>query len=544
MIIPQAAMTNDAPSQAVPRFNPWLFVPLLYFMQAIPVTIVQEVAAIFYKDLGIDNEPIVRWTSLISLPWSLQLMLGPLVDLNATKRRWILGGQFFIAIGLGATAFLLAVPHSFEITLVILGATAVTSALCNIATDGFYILSTSPEQQAKFVGVQTTCYRLGRLFCAGLLVFVVGKLTNNGMDVRSAWTLILALCAGLYFLGRLANRVTVPKPADDVAAAEPEPGENVRNIRRTLVLLGTGLSGYFAINALVRLLLHGAWKIFDGSVPILGPDGKTASIERLQGWMLPATGKVIGFDTQLGGLGTEVAQLSVCGALLIASLILTRRLIVGTAMGEALGSFVRQSGFPAILGFVLFYRFGEAMVGKMSALFLKDTLEKGGLAIPNEQLGLMNGVAGVVGIVLGGLCGGWVVSKIGLRKAFWPLALAMHVPNLMYVWASSGVKVPYEGLYALLFVDQFGYGFGFAGYMIYLMWVAQRGHFKTTHYAIGTGMGALCIATAGVVGATVQANYGYHGFFISVIFLAIPGLLTLLFIPLDASHQKIKVEVD
>jgi len=156
----------------------------------------------------------------------------------------------------------------------------------------------------------------------------------------------------------------------------------------------------------------------------------------------------------------------------------------------------------------------------------------------------MNGVAGVVGIVLGGLCGGWVVSKIGLRKAFWPLALAMHVPNLMYVWASSGVKVPYEGLYALLFVDQFGYGFGFAGYMIYLMWVAQRGHFKTTHYAIGTGMGALCIATAGVVGATVQANYGYHGFFISVIFLAIPGLLTLLFIPLDASHQKIKVEVD
>lgn len=544
MIIPQAAMTNDAPPQAAPRFNPWLFVPLLYFMQAIPVTIVQEVAAIFYKDLGIDNEPIVRWTSLISLPWSLQLMLGPLVDLNATKRRWILGGQFFIAIGLGATAFLLAVPHSFEITLAILGATAVTSALCNIATDGFYILSTTREQQAKFVGVQTTCYRLGRLFCAGLLVFVVGKLTNNGMDVRSAWTLILALCAGLYFLGHLANRVTVPRPDDDVPAVEPEPGENVRNIRRTLVLLGTGLSGYFAINSLVRLLLHGAWRAFDGSAPVLGPDGKAVSLERLQGWMLPATGKVIGFDTQFGGLGTEVAQLAVCGALLIVSLTLTRRLIVGTAMGEALGSFVRQSGFPAILGFVLFYRFGEAMVGKMSALFLKDTIEKGGLAIPNEQLGLMNGVAGVVGIVLGGLCGGWVVSKIGLRKAFWPLALAMHVPNLMYVWASSGVRVPYEGLYSLLFVDQFGYGFGFAGYMIYLMWVAQRGHFKTTHYAIGTGMGALCIATAGVVGATVQANYGYHGFFISVIFLAIPGLLTLLFIPLDASHQQIKVEVD
>ncbi|MBC8064422.1 MAG: hypothetical protein H7Y17_06310, partial [Chlorobia bacterium] len=155
MIIPQEFMSNDAtiesnyPRQTPPiLYNPWAYVPLLYFMQAIPVTIVQEVAAILYKDLGIANEPIVRWTSLISLPWSMQFLFGPLVDLNATKRRWILAGQFVIAIGLGATALLLAVPNSFEITLLILGATAITSALCNIATDGFYILSTTKDQQA------------------------------------------------------------------------------------------------------------------------------------------------------------------------------------------------------------------------------------------------------------------------------------------------------------------------------------------------------------------------------------------------------------
>lgn len=627
-------------------YNPWVYVPLLYFMQAIPVTIVQEVAAIFYKDLGIANEPIVRWTSLISLPWSMQLLFGPLVDLNSTKRNWILGGQFLIAIGLGATAFLLSVPFAFEITLVILGATAVTSALCNIATDGFYILSTTKEQQAKFVGVQTTCYRLGRLFCSGLLVLFVGLLTKypaipvditNGVlvfkqsstvqrkaaygyarnanlavkdgviadaekgalfpelkvpngtfglnlkdsgelfaftprgaepigrievaevevasrDVPTAttpaapgqvsstaplvkgfsptlsWTIILACAAGLYLLGHFANRITVPKPTDDQPAAEPVPGENQRNIQRTLVLVGVGLSGYFFLNALVRLVLHGV--------------STAMGTGKLEGWKLAAEAKVIGFNTGLSGPVTEIAQLLICGVILASGLTLAKRLIAGSLMGEALGSFIRQSGFPAILFFILFYRFGEAMVGKMSALFLKDTIEKGGLSIPNDQLGLMNGIAGVVGIVIGGLAGGYTVSKIGLRKAFWPLAFAMHVPNLMYVWASSGVRVPTEWIYGILFVDQFGYGFGFAGYMVYLMWVAQRGHFKTSHYAIGTGMGALCIATAGVVGGVIQANYGYHGFFIAVIFMSIPGLLALLFIPLDESHQKIKVEVD
>src|SRR5450432_2175462 len=90
-----------------PSVRPWLFVPLLYFMQAVPVTIVQEVATIFYKDLGSANNVITQWTSLIALPWSLQFLLGPLVDLNGRKRDWILGGQLLITFGLGGVALLL-----------------------------------------------------------------------------------------------------------------------------------------------------------------------------------------------------------------------------------------------------------------------------------------------------------------------------------------------------------------------------------------------------------------------------------------------------
>lgn len=617
--------------------NPWTFVPLLYFMQAIPVTIVQEVATIFYKDLGVANDPIVRWTSLISLPWSLQLLLGPLVDLNGTKRNWILGGQALIAVGLIATALLLRVPYAFEITLLILGATAVTSALCNIATDGFYIISMAKDQQAKFVGVQTTCYRLGRLFCTGLLVLFVGLLmrfeplpvtapegssltvakdgrermvssvslvidqgllktrggetvlgvpvegkdgktsreiqapagvfglecspegevvalrvtgkepfgrlalataadpaapatglvvgqSKPGISPAVAWPAILLAAALIYGLGSLINRKTVPRPAEDRPAVPSEENETRKNILRTVVLLGIGVGGYFTLNAAVRLIAHAA-------------SGGSLFGWSLAGWRLPEPNTIIGFDLGIGSVGAELAQLVVCGLVVAGTLAAARRLIVGTPMGDAFSSFVRQQGIWAIFFFILTYRFGEAMVAKMSPLFLKDSIVNGGLAVQNEQLGLIKGVAGVIGIVLGGLAGGWVVARLGLRRAFWLLAICMHVPNLLYLWASYA-HPPIAYLYGVDFVDQFGYGFGFAGYMVYLMWVAQRGSYKTAHYAIGTGMGALCIAIAGVVSGVLQKNFGYHGFFIWVIFLTIPGMLALLFIPLDDQHSK------
>lgn len=602
--------------------NPWAFVPLLYFMQAVPVTIVQEVATVFYKDLGIANDPIVTWTSLISLPWSLQLLLGPLVDLNGTKRRWILSGQFLIAIGLILSALLLHAPHAFELSLLILGTTAVTSALCNIATDGFYIISMSKEEQAKFVGVQTTCYRLGRLFCTGLLVLFVGLLTrfspvgvtapagqhflvgNNlpvdamrvsisqgflstdsgdrilgidskeiatpsgvfglaisstgtvtarrvsgeetvgqlgvtegsaheltmpaqlsvvpsqpGMNPALAWSIVLAAAAGIYFFGHLANRKTLPRPDEDRPAAEQLPGENQKNVFRTLILVGLGVGGYFLLNSVVRLV---AFAIYHGM----------GQPQNLKGWELPAKNLVLGFDLGIGPMITEWLQLILCGVVVAGALVTAKRLIVRTPLGDALGSFFRQPKIGPIFCFILFYRFGEAMVSKMSPLFLKDSVINGGLAVPNEQLGMIKGVAGVLGIVCGGLVGGWVVGKLGLRKAFWPIALTMHLPNLLYLWASVA-RPPFGALYFIDFTDQFGYGFGFAGYMVYIMWVAQRGHYKTSHYAIATGMGALCIALAGMLSGKLQQTFGYTGFFTAVIFLSLPGLLTLLFIPLD-----------
>ncbi|CAN5437578.1 hypothetical protein BH11ARM2_BH11ARM2_22950 [soil metagenome] len=497
------------------RFNPWSFVPLLYFMQAVPVTLVQEVATVVYKDLGVDNAAITRWTSLIALPWALQMLLGPLVELNGTKRRWMLGGQASIAAGLILAAFMLGTPNPFAYSLVVLGFTAVASALCNIATDGFYLLSMAKDQQAAFAGVQTTAYRLGRLFCTGILVFIVGA---SGLNPRVAWPVVLGGAAILYVVGVLLNSRTVPKPALD-APAEGPPGETVRNIARTLWVLALGVGAYFLGNAAVRLTANLAWQTLDGR-----PDGP------LKGWRLPDESDLLGFH--LDGARAEWAQLALCAIVVVTAYIGVTRSLRRSEMGEAFGSFIRQRTFPAILAFVLFYRFGEAMVSKMSPLFLKDTLANGGLAIGNEQLGLIKGVAGVLGIVFGGILGGVFVSRWGLKRAIWPMALTMHVPNLLYLWAAYA-KPPSGAVYGIEFVDQFGYGFGFAGYMIILQRIAQRGRFRTAHYAIGTGMGALCIAVAGIVSGIVQSNFGYTGFFWAVMAATIPGMLTLFALPLE-----------
>jgi PAT family beta-lactamase induction signal transducer AmpG len=506
--------------EAAPRKRPWTFVPLLYFMQAIPVTIVQEVSSIVYKDLGVSNENITRWTSLIAIPWTIKLLWGPLVDLNFTKRTWVLWMQGLITVVLALAPLLLHLPNAFAITLGTLFVAAIFSATCDIATDGFYLLALNREQQSAFVGFQSTFYRLGRLFCVGLLVWAAGVLQKSaGIQAPLNWSIVLLVGALIYGSGWLLNRHLLPKPDVDVPAGltrlgestVPEgttaSGENRRNILRTLSIVAFALLGYFTLNSVVRLSAHGLFLIL----------GKPA----LHGWQL--TGPQV---------LAECIQLLLCGVGAILTLLFCRRQLAHTQMGDAFGSFVRQKGIVAIFAFILFYRFGEAMVMKMAPLFLKDAPGKGGLGIGNDVLGQLNGVAGVLGIVVGGIAGGLIVSRFGLRRVFWPLVICMHLPNLLYVWASrSQPSLP--ALYGVVFTDQFGYGFGFAAYQVYLMTVAQRGNYRTAHYAIASGLGALCIMVAGIVSGIVQANLGYQGFFLFVIAATIPGILTLLFIPLD-----------
>jgi PAT family beta-lactamase induction signal transducer AmpG len=498
----------------------WRFIPLLYIMQAVPVTLVQEVSTIVYKDLGVKNTDITLWTSIIALPWAMQMLLGPFVDLNGTKRRWILGGQMFIGIALGLMVFLLQLPNAFPITLVNLGLCGFASALCNIASDGFYILASSKEQQAKFAGIQSTCYRLGRLFCTGILVALSGYFMKVlHMTPSVAWGAVFAVAAGWYGLGWLFNGRVIPTPDTDRPAAEQKPGENQKNLARTGIVVWVGVCGYFLISAGGSLLGQIIWLAFDGT-----EDGPLKSIH-LSGFQNLFGTDYYRADAQLFIL------LAACG-LAALGLVAAGRTLRNTPMGDAFSTFVHQPGIWAIFSFILFYRFSEAMVSKMSPLFLKDSLVNGGMAVDNATLGGIKGVAGVIGIIVGGILGGLILSRFGFKKVIWPLAFAMHLPNLLYWWASLA-KPPIAVLYGVDFAENFGYGLGFAAYMVFLMRVASRGNYKTSHYAIGTGMGALCIAAAGIVSGIVQQNFGYTGFFAASMIFAIPGLISLLFIPKD-----------
>ncbi|MBS1718074.1 MAG: hypothetical protein JSS72_10140 [Armatimonadetes bacterium] len=478
--------------------------PLLYFMQAIPVTVVQELSEIVFKDLGIDNQHITQWTSIIALPWTIKLLWGPLVDATRTKRDWTLSLQWLLAGCLALTAFALKLPNAFGITLAIMTVTALFSATCDIATDGYYLLAQNKEQQAANVGIQTAFYRLGRVFVVGLLVTLAGVLHERGMEQMSAWTVVLVGCSLVYAVGRGMLTTLAPvSPLDDERSLPP--GDARRYVLLSVLVVVVGLAGYFVLNSLTRLAAHGFW---------------LALGETVKGWRLSAD-----------ALNLEYIQLAACLIITVFAGRLLARRLRGTELADSFGSFLSQRSLIGIMLFLTFYRFGEAMVMKMAPLFLKDTVAAGGLALSDKLVGPITGLSGVLGLVAGGMIGGLVVSRLGLARSIWPIAILMHLPHLGYIWASYA-QPSASLMHPVAFMDSFGYGFGYAAYVIVLQRVAQQvPKFQTAHYAICTGLGALCIQVSGIFAGIVQANFGYHTFYWTALICAVPGILTLLLLP-------------
>jgi PAT family beta-lactamase induction signal transducer AmpG len=180
------------------------------------------------------------------------------------------------------------------------------------------------------------------------------------------------------------------------------------------------------------------------------------------------------------------------------------------------------------------------MLGKLVPLFLMGKTDDPhpGLGFTERQVGIVNGTFGVIGIVVGGLVGGLFISRIGLRKSFWYLAAAMNVPNALYILAAI-YKFDVPVMSGVMFFDQFGYGFGFAGYMIALMTIAQRNpKYTTAHMAIGTGLGATFIMLSGILSANLLEIFDFTTVFTIILFFAIPCLLTIKLLPLDDSGGK------
>jgi len=196
---------------------------------------------------------------------------------------------------------------------------------------------------------------------------------------------------------------------------------------------------------------------------------------------------------------------------------------------QVFSAYFKQEKIGVLMAFILFYRLGEAMLLKLVSPFLLDGRTDGGLGLTTSEVGLVYGTVGIIALVLGGVLGGWLISRYGLRRCIWPLVITMHLPDLFFVymaWAQPSLAM----VYPLVALEQFGYGMGFTVFTVYLMYSA-KGRYKTSHYAISTGIMAIGMMLPGFISGWVQQKVGYPLFFVIVCLLTIPGMLTIPLLP-------------
>lgn len=209
-------------------------------------------------------------------------------------------------------------------------------------------------------------------------------------------------------------------------------------------------------------------------------------------------------------------------------------------LGRTLLTFVTK--FPlreTLIGifFMLFYRMPEGLLAKVSALFLVDGAHNCGLGLSPQEYGLVQGTVGVVGLTLGGILGGMAVGRDGLRRWLWPMVCSITLPDLVYVYMSYALPSSLAIINLCVFFEQFGYGFGFTAYMLYLIYYS-RGEFKTSHYAICTAFMALSMMIPGLFAGALQERVGYRAFFIIVTIACVFTFLVSLFIKVEPEFGK------
>ncbi len=409
--------------------NPWAWVPSLYFAEGIPYVVVMTVSVIMYKRLGVSNTEIALYTSWLYLPWVIKPLWSPLVDVLKTKRTWIVAMQLLIGGGLAGVALTLPADAFLRYSLAFLWLLAFSSATHDIAADGFYMLGLTQHQQAWFVGVRSTFYRLAMITGQGLLVMLAGAVETLSGDVTLAWTLTFYVLAGLFVLFFLYHSLMLPRT--ESPASRPV----------------DGLAG------------------------------------------------------------------------------LTRAFV------QTFASFFRKEHIAAALAFLLLFRFAEAQLAKMASPFLLDATAVGGLGLSTAQVGFVYGTVGVLMLTVGGILGGFLAARHGLKFWLWWMVAAINLPNAVYIFLAVVQPESYWVVNLAVGVEQFGYGFGFTAYMLYMIYISQGEH-ETAHFAICTGFMALGMMIPGMFSGWLQEWIGYRNFFTWVMFATIPSFLVAYLIPL------------
>ena len=417
--------------------NPWAWVPTLYFAEGVPYVAVMTISLIMYKRLGLSNTDITLYTSWLYLPWVIKPLWSPFVDMLKTKRWWIITMQLLIGAALAGVAFTIPGPWWLQGSLCFFWLMAFSSATHDIAADGFYMLGLDQHEQAYFVGIRSTFYRIATIFSSGLLVGLAGALQVLTRNITYSWSLVFYLMAGLFIALWLYHSWALPKPAEDGERQQRSIAGIVNEFRQTVVTF----------------------------------------FQKPQVWA------------------------GIC--------------------------------------FMLFYRMPEGLLAKVSALFLVDAGHNGGLGLSDGEYGLVQGTVGVIGLTLGGILGGIAASRDGLKRWLWPMVMAITLPDLVYVYLSYAMPTDLLVINVCVFIEQFGYGFGFSAYMLYLIYYSMGEH-KTSHYALCTAFMALSMMIPGMFAGALQEAVGYQAFFLIVVGACSLTYIVTAFLKIDPEFGKKK----
>lgn len=201
---------------------------------------------------------------------------------------------------------------------------------------------------------------------------------------------------------------------------------------------------------------------------------------------------------------------------------------------EAFATFFKRPQIGLVLAFLFLFRFSEAQLVKLTAPFLLDPSSVGGLGLSTAEVGFAYGTVGILMLTAGGLLGGFLAAKHGLKHWLVWMVIAINVPNAVYIFLSMTMPESLLIINLAIGVEQFGYGFGFAAYMLYMLYISNGAH-QTAHYAICTGVMALGMMLPGMFSGWLQEMIGYQNFFIWVMVATLPSFIVTLLVPLDKS---------
>ncbi len=200
-------------------------------------------------------------------------------------------------------------------------------------------------------------------------------------------------------------------------------------------------------------------------------------------------------------------------------------------------SFFRRPGIGVMLALLLLYRFAEAQLVKLAQPFMLDDRSVGGLALSTTEVGFVYGTVGILALTIGGVLGGMVASRGGLKYWLLWMLVAINVPDIVYVYLAYAQPESFIIVNICVAAEQLGYGFGFTAYMLYMIYISQ-GKYQTAHYALCTGFMALGMMLPGMFSGWLQEQIGYLSFFLWVMVSTLPGFFVARFVTIDPEFGK------